>query len=497
MKQLIHGGRVLTAGRLDGAHADLLLDGDTITAVLPPGASVTSDARRIDATNRLLIPGLVNCHTHATVQLGKAIADRWTLELLLNAYPFTAGGRTTEMKYLSAQIGALEMLLKGCTACYDLTAEIPAPSVEGIDAVARAYADAGMRAVVAPMMADTTFYRAIPGLIEAMPAGLKEQAEALKATPHDVSLGICKRIVEGWAFDKDQVRPALGPTIPHHCSDEFIAGCRDLARAHGIGVQMHVAESKVQAVVGKRKYGTTLVGHLAALDLIGPNFTASHAIWIDDDDMARLADRGASVSHNPGSNMKLGSGLAATRRMKDRGINLGLGTDGCLSSDNLNMFEAMRMAALVSRVQGPSPAQWLSAAEAFEAATVGGARALGMEKLIGQLAPGFKADIVMLDLSHINYVPLNDPLLHIVFVEDGTGIESVMVGGRMRVAGGKLIDVDMVKLAASAATAAAALAKTNAAAKDFVAAFEPVVLDYCVGLARQPYHVQRWCGHAG
>ncbi len=495
MKQLIHGGRLLTAGRLDGAHADLLIDGDTIAAVLAPGESVGADVKRIDATNRLLMPGMVNAHTHATVALGKAMADRWSLELLLNAYPWTAGGRTLETKYLSARIGALEMLSKGCTACYDLAAEIPAPSVEGITAVAQAYADVGMRAAVAPMMADTTFYRAIPGLIEAMPPGLRERAEAIRATPYDVSLATCRTIVENWSFPRDQLRPALGPTIPHHCSDEFIVGCRDLAKAHGIGVQMHVAESKVQAVVGPRKYGTTLVGHLHKLGLIGPNFTAAHAVWIDDDDMSRLADAGACVAHNPGSNMKLGSGLGAARKMRDRGITLGIGTDGCLSSDNQNMFEAMRTAALISRVQGPDPRQWLSAAEAFEAATKGGARALGMENSIGQLAPGFKADVVFLDLTHINYVPLNEPLFHVVFVEDGTGVDRVMVGGRMRVEGGKVLGVDMVRLAAEANAAAEHLANVNAAAKAFVLEFEPVVLDYCVGLARQPYHVQRWCGH--
>jgi guanine deaminase len=496
LKQLIHGGRVLCAGRLDGAHADLLIDGDTIVAVLPPGENVTPDAKRVDATNRLLIPGLVNAHTHATVALGKAMADRWSLELLLNAYAWTAGGRTVETKYLSARIGALEMLSKGCTACYDLVAEIPAPSIEGITAVAQAYADVGMRAAIAPMMADTTFYRAIPGLIEAMPAGLREQAETIKATPHDVSLATCRTLIENWSFARDQLRPALGPTIPHHCSDAFIVGCRDLARAHGIGVQMHVAESKVQAVVGPRKYGTTLVGHLHKLGLIGPNFTAAHAVWIDDDDMARLADAGACVAHNPGSNMKLGSGLGAARRMRDRGITLGIGTDGCLSSDNQNVFEAMRTAALISRVQGPDPRQWLTAAEAFEAATKGGARALGMETLIGQIAPGFKADVVFLDLTSINYMPLNEPLLHVVFVEDGTGVDRVMVGGRMRVDAGKVLGVDMTKLAAEANATAEHLAKVNAAAKDFVQQFEPVVLDYCVGLAREPYHVQRWCEHA-
>jgi 5-methylthioadenosine/S-adenosylhomocysteine deaminase len=106
VKQLIHGGRLLTAGRLGGEPADLLIDGDTIVAVLPPGEGVTDDARRIDATQRLLIPGLVNAHTHATVHLSKAMADRWSLELLLNAYPWTAGGRTLDYKYLSAQIGA-------------------------------------------------------------------------------------------------------------------------------------------------------------------------------------------------------------------------------------------------------------------------------------------------------------------------------------------------------------------------------------------------------
>jgi guanine deaminase len=170
VKQLIHGGRLLTAGRLDGDHADLLIDGDTIAAVLPPGESVSADVKRVDARDRLLIPGLVNSHTHAPAALSRAMADRWSLELLLNAYPWTAGGRTLEMKYLSAKIGALEMLRKGCTACYDMAAEIPAPSIEGINAVARAYSDVGIRAVIAPMMADTTFFRAIPGMIEARPA---------------------------------------------------------------------------------------------------------------------------------------------------------------------------------------------------------------------------------------------------------------------------------------------------------------------------------------
>ena len=137
---------------------------------------------------------MVNAHTHATVALCKGLVDRWSLELLLNGYPWSAGGRTVETKYLSAKIGAIEMVRKGCTSCYDLFAEIPAPSVEGVKAVAQAYFDVGVRAVVAPMMADTTFYRAISGLIEFMPAELREKVEAVCAAPYDVSLATCRSL---------------------------------------------------------------------------------------------------------------------------------------------------------------------------------------------------------------------------------------------------------------------------------------------------------------
>jgi cytosine/adenosine deaminase-related metal-dependent hydrolase len=494
VKQLIAGGRILTAGRLDGHHADLLIENDEIVAVLASGESVTDDARRVNARDRLLIPGLINAHTHATVHLAKALADRWSLELLLNAYPWTAGGRRVEDKYLSAFIGAVEMLRKGCTACYDLVAEIPAPSLDGIDAVARAYHDAGMRAVIAPMMADRTFWQAIPGLLEAMPPDLRARAEAIRLQPYDASLATCRELLARWPWQRDQLRPALAPTIPHHCTDEFLLACRDLAAEQGIGIQMHVAESKVQAVVGPKRYGVSLVGHLHKLGLLSPTFTAAHAIWLDDNDIDRLGETGATVAHNPGSNLKLGSGLAATRRLRERGVTFGIGTDGCLSSDNLNVFEAMRLAAFGSRVQGPDPREWLSAAEAFEAATIGGARALGMQKRIGRLEAGYKADVVFLDLTSINYIPLNEALLHVVFCEDGTGVDRVMVGGRIVVEGGRVLGVDMPKLAQEASESVQRLNEVNAGAREFVQALEPVVLEYCVGLARQPHHVHRWCG---
>lgn len=492
---VVQGGQVLQPGCETFAPADLVIDGATIVDVVSPGSVPAEGKEVVDASAMLVIPGLVNGHNHAQTNLGKGLADRWTLELLLNHAPWTGGRRTLEEKYLSAAIGACEMLKKGCTASYDMFAEFPLPTIDGVNAVAQAYADVGVRAAIAPMMADRTFYEAIPGLAEALPPGLREQALAIRQAPHAQSLDACRTIFEQWRFDKNWVRPALGPTIPHHCSDAFLCGCRDLGREFGLGFQMHVAESKLQAVVAQQRYGKSLVAHLDSLGLLQPGFCVAHGVWLDDDDRARLADRGASVSHNPGSNMKLGSGLADSRAMLARGVNLALGTDGAGSSDNLNMFEAMRLATMVSRVRGRDIAQWLSAPEALRAATEGGARALGFEGLIGRLAPGYQADIVLLDIASPHYVPLNNAVNQIVHCEDGTGVHTVITGGKVRIRAGRFTEFDFDGLRTKASEAVARLAEVNKEARALAEKLEPYVNQYCSGLAATPLGVHAYCSH--
>ncbi len=144
---------------------------------------------------------------------------------------------------------------KGCTAAFDLFVEIPAPTVDGVDAVAEAYAAVGMRAVVAPMMADRTLYQALPGLIESFPASVKEQVGRLATVPSETSIAACREILRRWPHDRAKVRPGLGPTIPLHCSDAFLVACRDLARDYDVRLQTHLAETKTQAVLGLAKYG--------------------------------------------------------------------------------------------------------------------------------------------------------------------------------------------------------------------------------------------------
>ena len=174
---IIRGGRVVDIRGHAAPKADILVKGDTIVEIGRPGMPAPPDATTIDASRRLLHPGLINGHTHSHGNLAKGMGDRLTLELLLTAGPWMSGNRTLEDKYLSSLIGAAEMVLKGCTAAYDLSGEFPMPSADGLAAIGQAYADVGMRAVLAPMVSDTSFFEAIPGLMERLPAGLR------KATP--------------------------------------------------------------------------------------------------------------------------------------------------------------------------------------------------------------------------------------------------------------------------------------------------------------------------
>jgi guanine deaminase len=365
---------------------------------------------------------------------------------------------------------------------------LPVPSPEALDDVARAYADVGMRAVISPMIADRTFYQAIPGLLDAFPAALRPLAEAMRAASGEATLAPIRKAARSWAYNSDQIRLGIAPTIPLHCSDDFLRGCRDLADEYGLPVQSHLAESPVQRAGALKQYGTTLTAHLDTIGLLGPRFSGAHAIWIDDAEIELIARRGGALAHNPGSNMRLGNGIADMRRAIAGGVAVGVGTDGSSSSDNQNMFEAMRLAAYVSRVFDRAPEDWIGTAEALRLATEGGAAVLGMGDLIGRIAPGFKADLVFLDLDHVNLVPLNNAVNQLVNGEDGGAVRDVMIGGRFVLRNGVLPGLDWPAIASRARSAAARLAEANAGAREAAETLAPVVSHFCVGLGRCAQH---------
>ena len=493
-RTIIRGGRLLNAAARSAPLQDILIEDGGIVAVGAPGMEAPSDATVIDASTSLMHPGLINGHTHGMGNLCKGMEDRFTLELLWTASWAMLDNQTLEYKYLNAYLGAVEMVMKGCTVAYDLTFGFPIASLEEMEAIGQAYLDAGMRAVLAPMIADIGFYRAIPGLYDAMPPHLQKEIDAGSPMPGaDAVLKMTREALHTWPHDTERVRLGIAPTIPLHCSDEITIGAHRLAREYGVVLHSHVAESKTQAVASFARWGKTLTAHIDGLGLLGPDFTVAHGVWLDDDDMRRLADNGSSVSHNAGSNMRLGSGIADARRMLELGVNLAIGTDSANCSDNQNMYEAMRYASMVSSVRGPDYKRWMSAPEIMAAATEGGAYATGFKKL-GKIAPGYRADIVFLDLHSLNWMPVNEPVNQAVLTEDGTGVRDVMVDGKYVVKDRKHLTVDMASLAAKAAAAHQRLTELNAPAKALGKAFEEAVGSFCIGLSSLPYHIERYGG---
>jgi 5-methylthioadenosine/S-adenosylhomocysteine deaminase len=480
---VISGGLVHSVAAARGEPRDIVIEGDVITDIVAPGAVKDANAEVLDATRRLVIPGLANAHTHSHGGLSKGAGDLWSLDLLLNAAPWIGGGRRNEDKHLAALINAVEQVEKGSTACYDLFFELPAPSIEGLEAVASAYAKVGLRAVIAPMVADLTFYRAVPGLIDALPDDARDHAGRMQMGGAGATIAALRSLAGQWSHPGDRMRLGIAPTIPHHCTREFMMACRDTAREHGLAMQTHVSEAKYQGVSTFKVLGMSTVEVMDACGLVGPWLSAAHAIWISETDMDLLGRKGAHVSHNAGANLRLGSGIAAVREYIRHGVTVGIGTDGSASSDNQNMFEAMRHAAFVSRVRGLPPAEWISAAEAFTMATEGSARVLGMQDFVGKIAKGYKADLVLLDLDNVNFIPLNNATNQIVFTENGGAVDKVLIGGKLVVAGGRAIGIDRAALAAQADAAAERLAGLNAGARRFAERIAPIVSNFCRGLA--------------
>jgi guanine deaminase len=335
------------------------------------------------------------------------------------------------------------------------------------------------------MISDRTLHAAIPGLLDAFPEAERERLRRIQMAPTATTLATCGEVLRRWPFDRDRLRPGLGPTIPMHCTDELLAGCRDLAREWRAPLQTHLAESRVQALAGPARYGKSLTAHLDALGLIGPGFSAAHAVWIGDDDIRRLADRGGAVSHNPLSNLRLGAGVARAHAMKTGGVTVAIGTDGANTSDSQSVFEAMRIAAWLSRGRTVDAREWLSVDDVFRMATQGGAALLGLPGL-GRIAPGFQADLVMLDLRHVSYVPLRDPLLQVVGGESGLAIDGVMIAGQWVLREGRMLTIDEERLRARVAEAVERLTPGILARREMSRALEPYLDAFCLSQAQRP-----------
>ncbi|WP_297778043.1 amidohydrolase family protein [uncultured Roseovarius sp.] len=482
---LIRGGLVLVENA-QFAPVSLLIEEGRIVAVIDGDGP--DDLPILDATGRIVIPGLVNGHTHSHGALGRGgVPEDATLETFLAGGGALNGNRHSDDLRLSAELSAVEMIRKGCTACFDLSVELPGPSVAGIHAVAEAYHTAGLRAVVAPMISDRTIYQALPGLLDAFAPSQRAALAAISLPPWQETLAICTEAFARWPVPRDRVKPGLGPAIPLHCSDAFLTACAATAQAADLCLQTHLAETQMQQVAAHQRYGTSLTAHLDRLGLISPRFSGAHGVWLDPHEAALLASHGAGIVHNPLSNLRLGSGIAPLHALRSAGVTLGVGTDAANTSDAQNMFEALRLATTLSRTSSAPPEHWIGPTEAFRMATEGSARILGLDR-VGRIAPGWAADLLFLDRSYCHYVPLRDPLSQIVFAETGAALREVMIAGALVFADNRVLTLDEASLAERAGRAATRLDAANHDARQMAEAAALIVRSFCrSACARHPH----------
>jgi len=385
----IDGARIVSVGERGSAPADFQPD------------------RILAYPDDVFMPGLVNTHTHAAMTLLRSYADDLPLMPWLEqkVWPFEEK-MTDEDIYWGTALALCEMIRSGTTTMLDMYA--------AMERVVEAVLQAGTRAVVSR------------GLIGVSPRGqkaLRENIELLRY--HQAGSG--------------RVTVMFGPHAPYTCPAEFLRQVKAEADRHGVGIHIHVAETQAELEIIRQQHGQTPVEWLEEVGLFGGHVVAAHCVHLTDRDLEILARHRVCVAHNPESNMKLNSGTARIPDLKGRGIIVGLGTDGASSNNNLDLFGEMRSAAFQQKLRVAPTA--LSAYEVLEMATVAGAQALGLED-VGILAPGFKADIIGIDLDQPHYYPRFSVPAHLVYAGHAGDVRTVLVDGQLIMEERTILTVD-------------------------------------------------------
>src|SRR3954452_566839 len=375
----------------------------------------------IDAAGSVVMPGLVNTHTHAPMVLFRGLADDLALMDWLQKYIFPAEAKTVSPEFVrvGTRLAALEMIESGTTTYTDM--------YYFEDEIARATKAAGLRGVLGET------------IIQFPVADAK--------TPAD-SLALTERFAREFAND-DLITPAVAPHAMYTLDADTLKACRALADRLHIPVVIHLAETNDEVKTSKEKYQATPVAYLESLGFWGPRTLAAHGVHLTTEDIDTLARRHVAVSHNPESNMKLASGIAPVEKLRKAQVIVGLGTDGAASNNDLDMFEAMRQAAFLHKLLSGDPTS-IPAGVALEMATIDGARALGMEQQIGSLEPGKRADLLVVSMASARQTPMYDPVSHLVYVTRGDDVKTTIVNGRILMRDRHVLTLDEPQVLADA-----------------------------------------------
>ncbi|WP_300667834.1 amidohydrolase [Desulfoluna sp.] len=413
---LIRGGWVIPmTDRVIYDQGSVWVKDGAIGGVFQKGETLPEAETVVDATGCVVMPGLVNTHCHSPMSLFRGLADDMPLASWLNdhIFPAEAAHINPETVRAGALLSCVEMLLSGTTTVCD------GYFYEG--AVAEAVREVGMRGVLAH------------GVIDFPAPGVPDPAE-------NVARAI--EFVEAWKDRWSLITPSIFCHTPYTCSEETLTKAKEACRRLGVLFQIHIAETEDEVLRLKEERGISPYQLLDDLHVLDEATLLVHNVWMNHDDMALIAKRGATASHNPGSNTKLASGLCPAAALMEKGIHVGLGTDGAASNNRLDLFGEMQLTAKIHKAYSLDPVA-MDAWTVLEMATLLGAKAIGSGRYIGSLLPGKRADIILVDMNKPHLTPVHNPVSHLVYAATGSDVRDVFVEGRQVVKDRQLLTVDV------------------------------------------------------
>jgi 5-methylthioadenosine/S-adenosylhomocysteine deaminase len=381
----------------------------------------------ITGDGRVVLPGLINGHTHAAMTLLRGIADDRELIDWLNNYIFPTERRFVDAEFVrvGTELACWEMIRGGTTTFVDMY-YFP-------ENVARAVESCGLRVLVGPSVIDQ---------------------KSPDATNAEESLRLASDFVTRWKGRNNRIIPIIAAHAIYTLKPEQLVATRAKAQELGVPISIHISESRFEIDYSQKTYGTTPVKKLEDLNFFSGPTIGAHLVWPTSDEIPILARRHVGVIHNPSSNMKISSGISPVAQMLKEGVAVGLGTDGPATNNDLDMFEEMRLAAFLQKVSTMDP-QVIPANTALNMATLGGARAIGLDKEIGALTVGRRADLIQVSLSDLHFTPLYDVISHLVYVADEQDVSTVVVDGKVLMRDGKVLTVDEKRVRSEADAIAA------------------------------------------
>lgn len=401
---------ILPEGKKDIIReTSIYVEGNRIVGIGNAPAGFQTD-KVIDGKDRLVIPGLINCHTHSYMSFMRNVADDLSfMDWLFGTIDPIEQQMTDEDTYWGAMLAIMEMMRSGTTCFNDMQMNIHQTT--------RAVKESGMRAMICRGLVGS-------GKDEAGQMRLAQAYEERDA-----------------AKDCDRLTFMLGPHAPYTCDDGFMKVVSEEAKKEHMGIHVHLSESVSEIEQIQEKYGCSPIEMAEKNGLFDVPAIAAHCVQIDEKDMDILKNKNVSVVTNPASNMKLGNGFAPVARMLEKGINVCLGTDGAASNNCLNMFHELSLLTLIHKGVNKTP-QCISAAEGFRIATINGAKALGLEKEIGSIEVGKKADLAILDLNTPSLTPRNNLLAALSYSANGSEVDTVIIDGKITMENKKLLTID-------------------------------------------------------